>query len=96
MIFSEKYSRTNMIFCQLNLDAFTLGWDRGKGWKNILNNLRLILQPFVLFNFIKPWLQVFTVPKLSEGFFKLQMLVNNLTRSIFQNLNIPYCHLDSA
>jgi hypothetical protein len=24
MIFSEKYSRTNMIFCQLNLDAFTL------------------------------------------------------------------------
>ena len=24
MIFSEKDSRTNMIFCQLNLDAFTL------------------------------------------------------------------------
>ena len=24
MIFSEKNSRTNMIFCQLNLDAFTL------------------------------------------------------------------------
>ena len=72
------------------------GWDKGKGWKNILNNLRLILQPFVLFNFIKPWLRVFTVPKLSEGFFKLQMLVNNLSRSIFQNLNIPYFHFSSA
>jgi len=71
-------------------------WDKGKGWKNILNNLRLILQPFVLFNFIKPWLEVFTVPKLSEGFFKLQMLVNNLTRSIFQNLNIPYGTFSSA
>jgi hypothetical protein len=58
-------------------------WDKGKGCQNILNNLRLILQPFVLFNFIKSGLQVFTVPKLSEGFFKLQMLVNNLTRSIF-------------
>ncbi|WP_017313936.1 IS701 family transposase [Mastigocladopsis repens] len=71
-------------------------WDQGNGWNNILNNLRLILQPFVLFNLIKPWLQVFTVPKLSEGFFKLQMLVNNLTRSIFQNFNIPYLYFSSA
>lgn len=60
------------------------------------NFLRLILQPFVLFNLIKPWLQVFNIPKLSEGFFKLQMLVNNLTRSIFQNLNIPYLYFSSA
>ncbi|MEG4048348.1 IS701 family transposase [Microcoleus sp. Pol17_C1] len=71
-------------------------WDQGNGWKNILNNLRLILQPFVLFNFIKPWVRIFTIPKLSEGFFKLQMLVNNLTSSIFQNLNIPYCYFSSA
>ncbi len=71
-------------------------WDKGNVWNNILNNLRLILQPFVLFNLIKPWLQVFTVPKLSEGFFKLQMLVNNLTRSIFPNFNIPYFSFSSA
>jgi hypothetical protein len=24
-------------------------WDEGTGWKNLLNNLRLVLQPFVLF-----------------------------------------------
>jgi SRSO17 transposase len=29
-------------------------WDEGSGWKNLLNNLRLILQPFVLFNLIRP------------------------------------------
>jgi SRSO17 transposase len=31
-------------------------WDEGTGWKNLLNNLRLVLQPFVLFNLIRPWL----------------------------------------
>jgi len=25
-------------------------WDKGQGWKNILNNLRLVIQPFVFFN----------------------------------------------
>lgn len=29
-------------------------WDEGTGWKNLLNNLRLVLQPFVLFNLIRP------------------------------------------
>lgn len=71
-------------------------WNQGNGWNNILNNLRLILQPFTLFNLIKPWLAVFTVPKLSEGFFQLQMIVNNLTCSIFQNFNIPYFYFSSA
>jgi hypothetical protein len=36
-------------------------WDDEKGWKNILNNLRLIIQPFTLFNLIYPWLTVNTV-----------------------------------
>ncbi|MEA5606465.1 IS701 family transposase [Nostoc sp. UHCC 0252] len=71
-------------------------WNQGNGWNNILNNLRLILQPFTLFNLIKPWLAVFTVPKLSEGFFQLQMIINNLTCSIFQNFNIPYFYFSSA
>ena len=31
-------------------------WDEKTGWKNLLNNLRLVLQPFVLFNLIRPWL----------------------------------------
>lgn len=71
-------------------------WNNGNGWNSILNNLRLIIQPFVLYNLIKPWLKVYTIPELSEGFFKLQMIVNNFTSSIFENFNNPYFGFSSA
>lgn len=71
-------------------------WDNGNGWNKILNNLRLIIQPFVLFNLIKPWLTVFKIPQLSEGFCKLQRVVNSLTCSIFQDLSNPYFYFSSA
>lgn len=51
-------------------------WDKNKGWKNLLNNLRLILQPFICFNLIKPWLKVFPIPQLSLGFPRLIALMN--------------------
>lgn len=51
-------------------------WDTGIGWKNLLNNLRLIIQPFVLFNLLKPWLEVFSIPQLSFGFLQLTTLMN--------------------
>ena len=37
------------------------GWDEGKDLKNILNNLRLIIQPFLFWNLIQPWLNVFNI-----------------------------------
>jgi SRSO17 transposase len=58
-------------------------WDEGKGWKNILNNLRLIIQPFVYFNEIKPWLKVFPIPQLSLGFPRLITLMNTFTHPLF-------------
>ncbi len=51
-------------------------WDSGKGWKNILNNLRLVIQPFIFFNLIKPWLKVFSIPQLSFGFSTLITIMN--------------------
>jgi len=51
-------------------------WDEGSGWKNLLNNLRLVLQPFVLFNLIRPWLKVFPIPALTLGFSRLIVLMN--------------------
>ena len=30
-------------------------WDFGLGWKNQLNNLRLVMQPYQFFNLLKPW-----------------------------------------
>ncbi|NES80309.1 MAG: transposase [Moorea sp. SIO2B7] len=46
-------------------------WDEAKGWKNLLNNLRLILQPSMSFNLILQWLKVFTIAQLSLGFPRL-------------------------
>ncbi len=55
---------------------FHENWDNNKSWKSLLNNLRLILQPFVCFNFIKPWLKVFPIPQLSLGFPRLISIMN--------------------
>ncbi len=51
-------------------------WDEGQGWKNWLNNLRLILLPWVSFNLLRPWLQIFPMPELELGFQILLRLMN--------------------
>jgi SRSO17 transposase len=51
-------------------------WDKNKGWKNLLNNLRLILQPSVSLNLIMPWLKVFPSPQLYWGFSRLIAFMN--------------------
>jgi len=57
-------------------------WDFGRGWKNLLNNLRLVIQPFILFNLIKPWLRVFPISLLSAGFSTLIALMNRMRGAI--------------
>ncbi len=51
-------------------------WDKGVGWKNVLNNLRLIIQPYVFFCLIAPWLKVFQIPILEQGFLHLINIMN--------------------
>jgi hypothetical protein len=34
-------------------------WNHQTGWKNVLNNLRLIIQPSLLLWLIFPWLEIF-------------------------------------
>ncbi len=51
-------------------------WDYGSGWKNTLNNLRLILQPTLVMWLIFPWLEVFPNSKLLLGFNHLISLIN--------------------
>jgi hypothetical protein len=55
-----------------------------------------VIQPFILFNLIKPWLQVFPIPQLSSGFSKLQTIINHLTSSIFVTLKNPDLYFYSA
>jgi hypothetical protein len=51
-------------------------WGFGQGWKNLLNNLRLVMQPYYFFNLLKPWLRVFPITHLSIGFLTLIALMN--------------------
>ncbi len=53
-------------------------WDKGQGWKNLLNNLRLVIQPFSFINLMKPWLIVFPISHLFIGFSTLIALMNHL------------------
>ena len=52
-------------------------WDQGQGWKNLLNNLRLIIQPVVFYCLLSPWLGVFALPSLQQGFQSLIAIMNN-------------------
>jgi SRSO17 transposase len=51
-------------------------WNHTSGWKNCLNNLRLIIQPVVLLWMIYPWLKVFPNRDLLLGFHRLIAVVN--------------------
>nr|MDZ8098107.1 IS701 family transposase [Nostoc sp. DedSLP01] len=46
------------------------------GWKNTLNNLRLIIQPLLLFWLIYPWLSIFPNSDLLLGFNHLIAAMN--------------------
>jgi hypothetical protein len=43
-------------------------WNQENEWKNTLNNLRLIIQPLILFWLIYPWLNIFPNSNLLRGF----------------------------
>ena len=52
-------------------------WNHEYGWKNTLNNLRLIIQPLLLFWLIYPWLSIFPNSHLWLGF-------NHLIAAMYQ------------
>ncbi len=52
-------------------------WNCDNGWKNTLNNLRLILQPTLLLWLILPWLDIFPNSKLLLG---LNHLINSINQ----------------
>ena len=70
---SEADSETDNIRQRFSTHAWR---DSRKEWKNILNNLPLVIQPFICFNLIKPWLKVFSIPQLSLGFSTLITIMN--------------------
>ena len=51
-------------------------WNHQIGWKNVLNNVRLIIQPSLLLWLIFPWLEIFPNSSLLLGFHRLISTMN--------------------
>lgn len=54
-------------------------WSEAIGWKQRLNNLQLIVQPYIFFCSLNPWLKVFALPHLAVGFKRLIAIMNEFT-----------------
>lgn len=52
-------------------------WDPGTGWKHLLNNVRLIIQPYIFYCVLTPWLTVFDIPSVRESLHLLMVAMNN-------------------
>lgn len=61
--------------CEAQISATNLTshpqWNHQKGWKNVLNNIRLIIQPTLLLWLICPWLEVLPNSYLLRGLHNL-------------------------
>lgn len=80
--YSQKTSsqiRDNSTF--LNSFEQHMHWELGTNWKSALNNLRLLIQPFIFWCLLQPWLQVFPIPGLKRSFFKLMTYINKFRAS---------------
>ena len=58
-------------------------WQPEGGWKTWLNNLRLVLLPWVSANLLRPWQRVFPIPELERGFERLIELMNQFRGAPF-------------
>ncbi len=54
-------------------------WNYQTGWKNVLNNFRLLIQPSLLLWLIFPWLEIFPNSSLLLGLHNLIDSINQLT-----------------
>ena len=81
---SQKQSieKNSSIDPQTNPISYHKNWYDQNGWKNVLNNLRLIVKPTILLWLITPWLYIFPNPKLSLGF-HLLIEANALVPTLF-------------
>ena len=59
--------------------SFHQQWSNKEGWKTTLNNLRLIIQPTILFWMIIPWLDIFPNRSLLLGFHRLIGVMNQFS-----------------
>jgi len=63
-------------------------WNNQSGWKHLLNNLRLVIQPLICFNWLKRWLEVFPIAPLETGFEQLMSQMNQFVCPVVHQLNL--------
>lgn len=63
-------------------------WSNQGGWKHWLNNLRLVIQPWVCFNWLKQWLGVFEIAPLQTGFEQLVGQMNQFVCPVVHQMNL--------
>ena len=81
-LFADQFNDS----CPLADQQFTQHpwWNNQSGWKNLLNNLRLIIQPSICFNWLKRWLEVFCIPSLQTGF---EQLIHKMNQFVFPSVH---------
>lgn len=72
------------------------GWNQANGWKQVLNNLRLVIQPSVILNLLQPWLHLFPIPRLSAGLECLVALMNRFPSRLSCHAPQADFHFSSA
>lgn len=71
-------------------------WNDKTGWKNLLNNLRLVIQPLVIFNLMKSWLKIFPLPQLHAGLNRLIAFLNRFPGAIPPPITHTDFHFSSS
>jgi hypothetical protein len=72
---SDKISQSEASNTNANLTSHPQ-WNSPTGWKNVLNNVRLLVQPSLLLWLIVPWLEVFPNSYLLHGLHHLIDSIN--------------------
>lgn len=71
-------------------------WNHISGWNHRLNNLRLLLQPYIYYCLLKPWIELFNNRYLQLGFQWLIQIMNEFIGFIFQDSQFETPYFSSA
>ncbi|MGB7414038.1 MAG: IS701 family transposase [Thermosynechococcaceae cyanobacterium] len=87
-LFADAFNDT----CPVAHQPFTQHpwWDNQSGWKNLLNNLRLIIQPLICSNWLGRWLEVFAINSLKVGLEKLTSRMEQFFCPLVRKLSQGY------
>ena len=63
-------------------------WHKGGRWKNQLDNLRLVIEPWNSLSKLSSWLRIYKIPELSIGLSKLLEKMNCFLGPLDQSLDL--------